>query len=106
MLRKVLGYQSGVLVPDLNMPGGPSLASIPRVFDASPDTAVVVLTMEDEPKFAARRSAQGVDPERLGDDQSFPQRLGFRGRGRCCGVMTIPSAGYTIDSCCSSQCTR
>lgn len=34
--------------------------SIPSVFDASPDTAVVVLTMEDEPEFAREAMRAGA----------------------------------------------
>jgi two-component system response regulator NreC len=50
--RRVSGLKPGVLVLDLNMPGEPSLASIPKVHDASPETVVVVLTMQDDPAFA------------------------------------------------------
>ena len=50
--RRVSGLKPAVLVLDLNMPGEPSLASIPSVHDASPETAVVVLTMQDDPAFA------------------------------------------------------
>jgi two-component system response regulator NreC len=51
-VRKVLAYKPAVIVLDLSMPGGSSLAAIPRMIEASPNTAVVVLTMEDEPRFA------------------------------------------------------
>jgi two-component system, NarL family, response regulator NreC len=51
-VRKVLAYKPQVLVLDLSMPGGSSLAAIPRMLSASPSTAIVVLTMEDEPRFA------------------------------------------------------
>jgi two-component system response regulator NreC len=51
-VRKVLAYKPAVIVLDLSMPGGSSLQAIPRMLEASPDTAVVVLTMEDEPRFA------------------------------------------------------
>ncbi len=50
--RRVSGLKPRVLVLDLNMPGEPSLASIPSIREASPDTAVVVLTMQDDPAFA------------------------------------------------------
>jgi two-component system response regulator NreC len=50
--RRVSGLKPTVLVLDLNMPGEPSLASIPSVHDASSETAVVVLTMQDDPAFA------------------------------------------------------
>jgi two-component system, NarL family, response regulator NreC len=51
-LRKVRGYKPNVLVLDLSMPGGSSLAAIPTLLEASPATAIVVLTMHDEPAFA------------------------------------------------------
>ena len=58
-LRKVRAYKQNVLVLDLCMPGGSSLAAIPTLLEASPSTAIVVLTMQGEPAFArqALRSA-------------------------------------------------
>jgi two-component system response regulator NreC len=50
--RRSSGLKPGILVLDLNMPGEPSLASIPKIHEGSPDTAVVVLTMQDDPAFA------------------------------------------------------
>src|SRR5664279_1623260 len=58
--RKVLGYKPDVLVLDLSMPGGSSLAAIPDIRAASPDTAIVVLTMEDEPRFAREALRSGA----------------------------------------------
>jgi two-component system, NarL family, response regulator NreC len=51
-VRKVLAYKPTVIVLDLTMPGGSSLAAVPRMLEASPGTSIVVLTMEDEPRFA------------------------------------------------------
>ena len=52
-LRSVLAHQPSVLVLDLNMTGQlTSLAAIPQVRDQSPDTAVVILTMQEDPSFA------------------------------------------------------
>jgi two-component system response regulator NreC len=51
-VRKVRAYKPNVLVLDLSMPGGPSLDRIPDVREASPSTSIVMLTMEDEPRFA------------------------------------------------------
>jgi two-component system response regulator NreC len=51
-LRYVLGHKPDVLVLDLNMPGEPSLPAIPRFLEVSPQTHVVVLTMQQEPEFA------------------------------------------------------
>jgi two-component system, NarL family, response regulator NreC len=50
--RRSSGLKPSVLVLDLNMPGDPSLATIPAIREGSPDTAVVVLTMQDDPAFA------------------------------------------------------
>ena len=50
--RRTSGLKPAVLVLDLNMPGEPSLASIPSILEGSPGTAVVVLTMQDDPAFA------------------------------------------------------
>jgi len=49
--RSVLGHKPEILVLDLNMPGEPSLDVIPRVLESSPDTKVIVLTMQSEPAF-------------------------------------------------------
>jgi two-component system, NarL family, response regulator NreC len=52
-LRTVLGHKPAVLVLDLNMPGDvTSLDAIPLVREKSPDTSVVVLTMQEDPSFA------------------------------------------------------
>jgi two-component system response regulator NreC len=51
-VRKVRAYKPDVLVLDLSMPGGSSLDRIPDVRAASPSTSIVMLTMEDEPRFA------------------------------------------------------
>ena len=52
-LRTVLGYKPSVLVLDLNMPGDmTSIDAIPHVSDRSPQTSVVVLTMQEDPSFA------------------------------------------------------
>jgi two-component system response regulator NreC len=51
-VRKVRGHKPEVLVLDLSMPGGSGLEAIPRVLEASPRTAIVVLTMQDEPEVA------------------------------------------------------
>ncbi len=50
--RRTSGLKPAVLVLDLNMPGEPSLATIPSILEGSPETAVVVLTMQDDPAFA------------------------------------------------------
>jgi len=60
-LRTVLGHKPAILVLDLNMPGEPtSLEAIPRVPDVSPNTRVVVLTMQEDPEFARRALRAGA----------------------------------------------
>jgi two-component system response regulator NreC len=59
-IRTTLGYKPDVLVLDLNMPGGSSLDAIPEILAASPQTAIVVLTMQDEPAFARQALGAGA----------------------------------------------
>ena len=47
-----------MLVLDLNMPGGSSLEAIPS--RSSPDTAIVVLTMQEDPAFAREALRAGA----------------------------------------------
>jgi two-component system response regulator NreC len=59
-VRYVRGHKPTVLILDLNMPGRPSLEAIPDVLNASPDTRIVVLTMQKEPAFARQALQLGV----------------------------------------------
>jgi two-component system, NarL family, response regulator NreC len=59
-LRYVRGHRPAVLVLDLNMPEGSSLPAIPRVLEETPDTAVVVLTMQSDPAFAREAMRAGA----------------------------------------------
>lgn len=60
-LRTVLGHKPDVLVLDLNMPGLPtSLDAIPQVAERSPDTRVVILTMQEDPEYARRALRAGA----------------------------------------------
>ena len=60
-LRAVLGHKPDVLVLDLNMPGQPSsLDAIPGVRERSPDTATVILTMQEDPEFARQALRAGA----------------------------------------------
>ena len=58
--RSVLGYKPTVLVLDLNMPGGSSLEALPAMAESSPDTSVVVLTMQEDPAFAREALRAGA----------------------------------------------
>ena len=57
-LRHTRGYRPSVLVLDLSMPGRPSLEVIPEIRHAVPDTAIVVLTMHEDPA-RAREALRG-----------------------------------------------
>jgi two-component system response regulator NreC len=59
-LRYVRGHKPTVLLLDLNMPGRSSLEAVPDILEASPDTEIVVLTMQNEPAFARRALQAGV----------------------------------------------
>src|SRR3954470_11850986 len=60
-LRTVLGHKPSVLVLDLNMPGETtSLEAIPLVRERSAGTAVVVLTMQEDPSFARHALQAGA----------------------------------------------
>jgi two-component system, NarL family, response regulator NreC len=58
--RYVRGHHPHVLVLDLNMPGGSSLEAIPTVREESPETQIVVLTMQQEPAFAREALSAGA----------------------------------------------
>lgn len=58
--RYVLGHHPRVLILDLNMPGGSSLEAIPVIREQSPDTQIVVLTMQQEPAFAREALSAGA----------------------------------------------
>ncbi len=54
------GHHPHVLVLDLNMPGGSSLEAIPAIREESPETQIVVLTMQQEPAFAREALGAGA----------------------------------------------
>lgn len=58
--RRTLGYKPSVLVLDLNMPGRSTLELIPEIREASPDTSIIVLTMQKEPAFARKALLGGA----------------------------------------------
>jgi two-component system, NarL family, response regulator NreC len=59
-VRYLRGHKPDVLILDLNMPGRPSLEAIGDMHEASPQTKIVVLTMQKEPAFARQALQQGV----------------------------------------------
>ena len=58
--RAVRAYHPHVLVLDLNMPGEQSLEAIPRFVEQTPETAIVVLTMQQDPAFAREALRAGA----------------------------------------------
>jgi two-component system response regulator NreC len=58
--RRVTAYHPRVLILDLNMPGEPSLPAIPRLRASSPETNIVVLTMQNDPAFAREALRAGA----------------------------------------------
>lgn len=60
VMRKVVGHRPRVLILDLNMPGESSIGAIPRILKSSPETEIVVLTMQNDPVFAREALASGA----------------------------------------------
>lgn len=58
--RYVRGHHPQVLVLDLNLPGGSSLKHIPSIRAESPNTQIVVLTMQNEPAYAREALGAGA----------------------------------------------
>jgi len=59
-LRKVRAHRPDVLLLDLNMPGESTLPKIPELRESSPDTRIVVLTMQNDPAFAREAFQAGA----------------------------------------------
>jgi two-component system response regulator NreC len=59
-LMKTRAHRPGVLILDLNMPGGSSLEAIPQLREETPATAIVVLTMQNDPAFARKALQAGA----------------------------------------------
>jgi two-component system, NarL family, response regulator NreC len=58
--RLTRAHRPSVLVLDLNMHGESGLEAIPRLRGDAPDTAIVVLTMQDDPGFARQALQAGA----------------------------------------------
>ena len=58
--RYLRGHHPDVLVLDLNLPGGSSLGAISELRAEFPDTQIVVLTMEGEPRYAREALSSGA----------------------------------------------
>ena len=59
-LRMARAHRPDVIVLDLNMPGGSSLEMIPTMREEAPMTAIVVLTMQNDPSFARQALQSGA----------------------------------------------
>lgn len=59
-MRVARGHRPDVLVLDLNMPGGSSLRAIPELVETLPETAIVVLTMQQDPAYAREALRAGA----------------------------------------------
>jgi two-component system response regulator NreC len=58
--RRVAAHRPRVLVLDVNMPDGSSLPAIPRLRAASPQTSIVMLTMQSDPELAREALRAGA----------------------------------------------
>jgi two-component system, NarL family, response regulator NreC len=58
--RRVAAHRPDVLVLDVNMPEGSSIPAIPRIKGASPETRVVILTMQSDPDLAREALQAGA----------------------------------------------
>jgi two-component system response regulator NreC len=95
-VRSVLGHKPDVLVLDLNMPGElGSVEAIPKVLAASPNTRVVVLTMQEHPRFARRALGAGAAGYVLKDagDDELVHAIGHVAAG---GTYLSPTLGAAL----------
>jgi two-component system, NarL family, response regulator NreC len=115
-IRTTRGYKPDVLVLDLNMPGGSSLDAIPEILAASPQTAIAVLTMQDEPAFARQALSAGalayVLKEAADDELVMAVRRAAAGEtylnpqlgARMAAEPRAPAGRPTISRCARSRC--
>jgi len=59
-VRAVEEYAPDLLIFDVGMPGGPVLAALPEMLEASPTTRAVALTMHDSPAFVRHALEAGA----------------------------------------------
>jgi two-component system response regulator NreC len=60
VMLKVRGHHPRVLILDLNLAGASGLRTIPDILEASPETRIVVLTMQNDPVFAREALSAGA----------------------------------------------
>ena len=83
-IRYVNGHRPAVLILDINMPGGSGLAAVPTIREQSPQTQIVMLTMQAETS-AAREALQAgvlgyILKEAAGDELVKAVRLAAEGK--------------------------
>lgn len=59
-LREVIAHLPTTLLLDMHMPGSAALATIPEIRRLSPNTSVVILTMDPDPEFARQALHAGA----------------------------------------------
>ena len=59
-MQVIRAHRPQVAVLDLNMPGGSGLEAIPALRESTPETAIVVLTMQDDPAYARQALQSGA----------------------------------------------
>jgi two-component system response regulator NreC len=59
-LQAVADERPSILLLDLHMPGGGSLSALPALREASPASAILVLTMQDDPGYAREAMLRGA----------------------------------------------
>ena len=93
--RYVRAHRPDVLILDLNMPGDPSLPAIPIFRAESPDTPVVVLTMQEDRAFAREALQAGASGYVLKDaaDEELVQAVRAAASG---GIYLKTSLGARI----------
>lgn len=82
--RRVVAYHPKVLVLDVNMPEGSSIAAIPRILTSAPSTRIVVLTMQTDSQLAQdalRAGATGFVLKEAAEDELI-QAVRYAAEGR------------------------
>jgi two-component system, NarL family, response regulator NreC len=83
VLRHVPAHLPHVLVLDLRLPNGSSIGTIRRLREQVPETAIVVLTMEESPAFAQQALDAGAHGFVVKDqaDDELPKAIRAAARG-------------------------
>jgi two-component system response regulator NreC len=78
MVQSVRTHQPALLVFDLTMPGGSTLAALPRLHSEYPRMAITVLTMHDDPAYAREAIGAGAGAYVLKDAEPSELLHAFR----------------------------